>query len=191
MPRAVKRFRNSRNSLPATRSAAPAVVAAEAPVAAAGQPTGCTNFKLHQLGRRVARLYDVDVRALGLKGTQYSLLSHVVRLGPIQPSALAARMQLDPSTLTRNLQPLVAQGWVEVVAGNDARSRQVRATDTGRALREQAQRAWKRSQLALNTRLGTARVHQLHTLIDECMALLDEAVPADAADLQGQDTRGP
>ncbi len=137
-------------------------------------PVGCTNLRLHRLGRRVARLYDEDVRALGLKGTQYSLLSYIVALGPIQPSVLAARLDLGPSTLTRNLQPLIAQGWVRMAPGENQRSRLVVATDEGRALRAEAQRAWKKSQLALNARLDPARVARLHALIDECMALLDE-----------------
>jgi DNA-binding MarR family transcriptional regulator len=136
------------------------------------KPSGCTNLKLRQLSRRVARLYEVDVRALGLKNTQYSLLSYVVKLGPIQPSALAAQMELDPSTLTRNLQPLVAHGWVEVLPGTDARSRSIVATESGRALRAEAQRAWKRSQLKLNELLGDARVAKLHALIDECLERL-------------------
>ena len=47
---------------------------------------GCTNFKLRQLSRVVTRHYDAFVAATGLKNTQYSLLSHVVLLGPIRPS---------------------------------------------------------------------------------------------------------
>lgn len=145
------------------------------------KPIGCTNLKLRQLSRRVARLYEADVRELGLKNTQYSLLSHVVKLGPIQPSALAAEMQLDPSTLTRNLQPLVAQGWIEVQPGPDARSLRVAATESGRALRAEAQRAWKRSQLRVNDLLGVERVAALHALIDECLERLHSAdAPEDA-----------
>ena len=139
------------------------------------KPQGCTNLKLHQLPRRVARLYEGDMRALGLRNKQYSLLSHVVKLGPIGQAALAAKMELDPSTLTRNLQPLVASGWVRVEPGADARSHLVVATAAGRALREQAQKGWKRSQTALTQRLGLERVVQLHTLVDECLALLDDA----------------
>lgn len=153
------------------------------PAAEPARPQGCTNLRLHRLGRRVARLYDEDVRALGLKGTQYSLLSYIVTLGPIQPSVLAAHLDLGPSTLTRNLQPLIAQGWVRMEAGENQRSRLVVATDEGRALRAEAQRAWKRSQLALNEALGAERVVRLHALIDECMELLDEARgPGDADD---------
>ncbi|HEV8313408.1 MAG TPA: MarR family winged helix-turn-helix transcriptional regulator [Burkholderiaceae bacterium] len=142
--------------------------------AAVAAPRGCTNLKLRQLSRRVTRHYDAIVSATGLKNTQYSLLSHVVVLGPIQLSALAAKMQLDPSTLTRNLQPLIAQGWLALEPGDDARSRRVIATPAGQALRIEAQRAWKRAQLSLNERLGDERVARLHALLDECMALLDD-----------------
>ena len=138
-------------------------------------PRGCTNLKLRQLTRQVTRGYDAVVGATGLKNTQYSLLSHVVLLGPIRPSDLAARMKLDASTLTRNLQPLVAQGWIEIGAGPDARSRLVSATEAGRAKRSEAQRAWKQAQLALNATLGEERVARLHALIDECLARLEPA----------------
>ena len=86
-------------------------------------------------------------------------------------------MALDASTLTRNLQPLVLQGWVAVGAGPDARSRLVQLTDTGRAKHAEARRAWKKAQLAFNARLGEARVAELHALLDDCRQLLDAAEP--------------
>ena len=64
-------------------------------------PRGCTNLKLRQLSRAVTRHYDAYVASTGLKNTQYSLLSHVVLLGPIRPGDLAAQMRLDASTLTQ------------------------------------------------------------------------------------------
>ena len=137
------------------------------------QPRGCTNLKLRQLSRAVTRHYDGYVARTGLKNTQYSLLSHVVLLGPIQPVELARRMKLDASTLTRNLQPLIAQGWVEIGPGADARSRAIRATAAGRSKRVEGQRAWKQAQLALNQRLSDERVAQLHDLLDRCLAELD------------------
>src|SRR6476620_5694367 len=68
---------------------------------------GCTNLRLRQLMRRVARHYDLEIAKAGLKGTQYSLLSHVLKLGPLRPGDLARGMQINASTLTRNLKPLV------------------------------------------------------------------------------------
>jgi len=141
----------------------------------AAKPRGCTNFKLRQLSRALTRHYDAHVAASGLKITQYSLLSCVVQQGPIQPVALAQGMNLEASTLTRNLQPLMAHGWIVMGPGADARSRLISATDAGRAKHTEAQRAWKQAQLALNARLGDGRVARLHELIDACLADLESA----------------
>lgn len=141
----------------------------------ASKPQGCTNLKLRQLDRMVTRHYDRYVAGAGLKNTQYALLSHVVRLGPIRPGDLARRMQMDASTLTRNVQPLVALGWLKIDAGDDARSRLVEATEAGHAKRAEGQRAWRAAQTALNERLGVQRVAVLHELLDACIECLDDA----------------
>ncbi len=138
------------------------------------KPRGCTNHKLRQLGRVVTRHYDAYIAATGLKNSQYALLAHVVQLGPIRPTDLAQRMRMDASTLTRNLQPLLAQGWLRQGPGEDARSRLVEVTNAGRAKRAEAQRAWKQAQLALNARVGSERVAALHALIEDCIERLDE-----------------
>ncbi len=135
-------------------------------------PQGCSNLLLRQATRRVSQHFDAFVRAAGLKTTQYSLLAHVDKLGPLRPGELAARMQMDASTLTRNLQPLVTAGWVLVGPGSDGRSRSVTVTSAGHEKRIEAQRAWKQAQLALNDRLGVAKVAELHTLLGDCLRLL-------------------
>jgi DNA-binding MarR family transcriptional regulator len=137
------------------------------------KPRGCTNFKLRQLGRVVTRHYDAYMAATDLKTTQYSLLSQVVQLGPIRPSDLAQRMGIDASTLTRNLQPLVAQGWLQQGPGHDARSRLIEVTAEGRVKQAEARRAWKQAQLSLNARLGERSVASLHAVIDDCMVRLN------------------
>jgi DNA-binding MarR family transcriptional regulator len=138
------------------------------------QPRGCTNFKLRQLLRAVARLYDAEFAQAGLKGTQFSLLSNVIEQAPVQPAELARSMGLDASTLTRNLRVLIDQGWVEQGPGADARSRLVTPTAAGRAKQLEARRHWKRAQLVLRQRLGAERVAALHALIDDGLVLLDD-----------------
>ena len=148
------------------------------------QPQGCTNLRVRQLMRRIGQHYDAEMARCGLKTTQYSLLSYVVKLGPIRPSELAQAMQMTPSTLSRNLQPLVAAGWVVLGAGADARSRLVQATAAGHDKRREAQRHWKVAQQTLNAQLGAQRVVALHALIDESLALLQGA--DDEHDTQGE-----
>jgi DNA-binding MarR family transcriptional regulator len=136
------------------------------------KPQGCTNMKLRQLMRRVGQLYDAEVGKTGLRGTQYSLLSHVVKLGPVRPIDLARAMKVDASTMTRNLRPLIDAGLLTLDAGPDARSRLVNATDAGREKRQEAQRRWRVAQESLNRRLGADRVIALHALLDDCQDLL-------------------
>ena len=135
---------------------------------------GCTSLKVRRLSRRISQHFDRTLAEVGLKTTQYSLLSHVVELGPVAPGVLARLMDLNASTLTRNLQPLVSAGWLQVEPGSDQRSRWVVATPAGSAKRNEARRVWKRAQLALNQRLGAAAVARLHAAADECLSLLDE-----------------
>ena len=136
-------------------------------------PQGCTSFKLRQLVRRVSQHFDLEVAKAGLRTTQYSLLSHVLKLGPIRPGALAQAMTMDASTLTRNLKPLVNAGLVELQAGPDGRSRSVSITQAGRDKRVEAQRRWRVAQEGLNQKLGVERVAALHALVDDALALLD------------------
>ncbi len=145
---------------------------------------GCTNLRLRQLMRRVAQHYDVEMVKAGLKTTQYSLLSHVLKLGPVRPGDLAKSMKVSASTLTRNLKPLMDAGWLVVAAGSDARSRSVAITPAGRAKREEARQRWKVAQNSLNQLLGATRVLALHSLINESLELL---TPIDVSAESGAD----
>ena len=136
------------------------------------KPQGCTNMKLRQLMRRVAQRYDAEVGKTGLKGTQYSLLSHVLKLAPVRPGDLARAMTIEASTLTRNLKPLIDAGWVTLDAGADGRSRLVNITPAGRDKRQEAQRRWRTAQESINRTLGVERVLALHALVDDAMELL-------------------
>ena len=107
------------------------------------------------------------------------------KLGPLRPGALAAQMKMEPSTLTRNLKPLVAAGWVVLGQGSDARSRMVSITDEGRAMRASAQRHWRLAQTRLNEKLGWDRVAALHAMVHELMLLLEAP---DQQDENGEDS---
>jgi DNA-binding MarR family transcriptional regulator len=100
--------------------------------------------------RGVARHYDAEFSRIGLKGTQYSMFSHILHLGPIRPGELARAMKMDASTLTRGLRPLADAGWVTIGGGADDRSRAITITESGRQKRQEAHRHWKLAQDKLN-----------------------------------------
>lgn len=138
-------------------------------------PMGCTHFKTRKLARHLSRHYDAELAKAGLKTTQYSLLTHLIRIGPVAPGELARRMGLDASTLSRNLQPLIDAGLIVREAGVDARSRRLSITARGEAKQAEARRHWKAAQDAVNRMLGAERVASLHALLDECVAELQAA----------------
>lgn len=146
------------------------------------KPRGCTSFKVRQLMRRLSQHYDAEVSQSGLKTTQYSLLSHLKRLGATRPVDFAAELKMTASTLSRNLQPLIAAGWVAQTAGADARSRLVALTPEGEDKWREAQQHWKTAQQKLNALLGVERVLALHLLIDESLELLGTEDAPDSAD---------
>lgn len=152
---------------------------ATAPTLRVPRVQGCTNLKLRQLMRRVAQHYDAEVGKTGLKGTQYSLLSCVFKLGPLRPGDLARAMKVDASTLSRNLKPMVAAGWLALDSGSDGRSRLVSITASGREKRAEAQRRWRVAQEGINQLLGVDRVRALHALIDESLERLSPASSGD------------
>ena len=92
-------------------------------------PQACTNARLRQLTRMVTSHYDHHFKVTGIRNTQLALLSHVIALGPVRPGILAKRMQMDASTLTRNLQPLVAKDWLVMAQGTLLAGRRLQCAD--------------------------------------------------------------
>jgi DNA-binding MarR family transcriptional regulator len=132
---------------------------------------GCTCARLRKLSRRVTRVYDAHLAAAGLKTTQYSLLTNAAR-EPRTVTDLAAEMGMDRTTLTRNLRPLVANGWVRLSIGIDSRSRIVEVTPKGIGARKSAAAQWKKAQAELQATLGERNVTDLHSAVDAALAKL-------------------
>jgi DNA-binding MarR family transcriptional regulator len=135
----------------------------------------CAYTKLRRLMRCVAQHFDSELAKAGLKTTQLGLLSEILRLQPVRPGDLARAVGIDPSTLTRNLKPLMSAGWVELGAGPDARTRTIRITDSGRAKQAQAQRRLRMAQRSMDEKLGASRTIELKVLVDESIDIL--AIP--------------
>jgi DNA-binding MarR family transcriptional regulator len=125
----------------------------------------CVAVRLRLLNRVVTNFYDEALRPLGLKVSQLNILIATAKLGLARPSQVCDILQLDTSTLSRNVKPLQAHGWLEVVPEEDARAQPFRLTVQGQRLIEKAVPAWE-----------TAQRQALELLGDEGTALLNKAV---------------
>src|SRR5438309_106064 len=106
----------------------------------------CIVVRLLLLNRVVTNFYDDAFRALGLKVSQLNIPIVTARLGLARPAQVCEILQLDASTLSRNVKPLQAHGWLEVVPDEDARAQPFRLTPQGRRLIEKAVPAWEEAQ---------------------------------------------
>src|SRR5437016_9443949 len=123
----------------------------------------CIAGRLRLLNRVITNLYDNALRPLGLKVSQLNILIVTARLGLARPAQVCEILQLDTSTLSRNVKPLQAHGWLEVVPDEDARTQPFRLTAQGKRLIERAIPAWEEAQRRASELLG-----------DEGVALLDK-----------------
>ncbi|HSQ81668.1 MAG TPA: MarR family winged helix-turn-helix transcriptional regulator [Casimicrobiaceae bacterium] len=116
--------------------------------------------------------------AAGLRVTQFSLLRALAREGPLRISDLAARQLLDRTALSRNLDPLVAAGYVGIARGRDARTREVAITPKGAAALDAAQPHWLSAQRKVANRLGTEKLEALVAVLGELESLHPAAAAA-------------
>jgi DNA-binding MarR family transcriptional regulator len=133
--------------------------------------TPCLCNALRQATRAVSRLYDEELRGVGLRTTQYSLLRRLRSAGEVRQRDLGALTSLDETTLTRNLRPLIDAGWVAVRAGEDRREKLVRLTDAGADKLQEARPAWERAQERMRSRLPEGTWSSLLDLLPELTRL--------------------
>ena len=86
---------------------------------------------------------------------------------------LASTLGMDRTTLTRNLKPLLAAGWITTQRGEDARQKWVRLSRSGRGLLVRARPHWHAAQVQLETLFGAAPTAQLHATLARLDAVLE------------------
>jgi len=141
-------------------------------------PVYCTCFNLRRAARAVTQMYDAALRSGGLRATQFTVLTGVVKAGPVPLTRLADLLFLERTTLTRNLRLLEKAGLVVSEPGPDRRERLLSATDEGKKRFQEALTLWHEAQASLVENLGKAEWTGLLGHLDGLIA----ALPASAAD---------
>ncbi len=122
----------------------------------------CIAVRLRLLNRVITNVYDDALRPLGLKVSQLNILVVTGKLALARPAEVCALLQLDTSTLSRNVERMRAKGWLEPVPGDDARTQPFRLTVKGKMLLERALPAWERAQHKAGELLGMEGVALLN-----------------------------
>ena len=126
----------------------------------------CLGFTARLLSRVITAVYDDALADVGLKVSQFSVLSAIANREDTRPAELAKFLAMDESTLSRNVARMCARGWLQLESGDDdRRSHQIAVTDKGMALLRKSYPAWQKAQSQLTQRLGAEGVTALKSIV--------------------------
>jgi DNA-binding MarR family transcriptional regulator len=106
----------------------------------------CICTAIRRVSREITHHYDLALHETGLRNTQFTVLSTLVQTGPMAMTHLAGFLNLERTTLTRNLKPLLREGLVEMREQKDGRVRKIGITAKGGAKARSAFPLWKKAQ---------------------------------------------
>jgi len=122
----------------------------------------CLGIRTRLLHRMISGCYERAARPLGVRASQLSLITAIAASGPVRASDLAAALEMDKSTMSRDVERLKARGWVEAEPEPDGRGQRLKLTARGRQLLQQYQPAWEKAQREAAELLGGEGVQALH-----------------------------
>jgi DNA-binding MarR family transcriptional regulator len=121
----------------------------------------CYCFGLRRAARIVTQHYDRHLRQAGLRVTQFTVLATLAQTGPMPLNRLARRLGLERTTLTRNLRPLEARGWVRIETEADRRVHRVAITPAGETAVRGALPLWRKAQSSAPALISELELDQL------------------------------
>jgi DNA-binding MarR family transcriptional regulator len=124
----------------------------------------CLAMRLRRLGRSVSRVYDEALRPHGLSTAQHNMLVAITHAGPLRPFELARALDLEKSTVARNLERMLARGWIRAAPEPEGNGYRVEVEPAGRALLERALPAWSAAQKRARRQVGEELASALRAL---------------------------
>jgi len=124
----------------------------------------CLGLRARVVERVVSSIFDRQLRPLGLRNTQVTVLTAIAKAEFATPRALGQALDLEKSTVSRTLDRMIERGWVETVEVEDARSYGVRLTSAGEETLLEAYPAWRTAQREVEALLGASLGSGLHDI---------------------------
>jgi DNA-binding MarR family transcriptional regulator len=114
----------------------------------------CMCGSLRRSARALTQLYEKELRPLGLRSTQFTILQVLSRTGEISQGRLGEMLAMDSTSLTRTLAIMFQQGWIGQRRGEDRRERRLSLANAGEKQLRKALPVWQKVQSRLRRQLG-------------------------------------
>jgi len=134
----------------------------------------CLCGSLRRAARASTQAYERELRPLGLRGTQLTILQVLARAGEVGQGQLGEMLAMDSTSLTRTLRIMVREGWVAERRGRDRRERWLRLAEGGEGLLTRAMPVWEGVQARVKSELGAAEWDALMKLTNRVTHLKKE-----------------
>ncbi len=131
----------------------------------------CVGGNIRRTDRVITQFYDEILAPSGLSAPQFGLLAILAQVAPITIHRLAEHMEMDRTTLTRNLKLLIKQNLVGSEEGEDRRMRRMLLTQEGEQALRRAWPLWQEAQARIECGLGRQRFDALLTELSAVRAL--------------------
>ena len=115
----------------------------------------CIAMRVRRLSRIVTRTYDEALRPHGLTVAQFTLVAFVAGTGPVSPSEVGKSLDLEKSTLSRNLHLLSEQGLLRTRPSSSSVGQLIELSAKGKKTFTQAMETWENVQQRLERVVGT------------------------------------
>jgi DNA-binding MarR family transcriptional regulator len=123
----------------------------------------CYCIALRSAARRLAAHYDAALAPVGINVAQFSLMRKVARRAPLALTELGRLMELDRSTVGRNVRVLEKMGLVALGRGEDQREATVALTEAGQKVLAEGAPLWDAAQKAFEDKLGADAARDLRS----------------------------
>lgn len=132
---------------------------------AASEGTRCVALRARRLSRLVTRLFEEALRPHGLTVAQFTLIGAAILEGPIRPARLSRLLDLEKSTLSRNLGLLETAGLLRSTGAAAGAGQLVHASARGERALIRALPAWRKAQAHAVEAMGPSVVERLDAMI--------------------------
>jgi DNA-binding MarR family transcriptional regulator len=106
----------------------------------------CIATRVRQLSRIVTRVYDDALRPHKITASQFTLLTQLAHTDGITAAEIGLDLDIEKSTLSRNLKRLLALGHIEMDPPAGRRGRGLHLTPRGKAVIREAYPLWQEAQ---------------------------------------------
>jgi DNA-binding MarR family transcriptional regulator len=131
----------------------------------------CLATRVRQLSRIITRVYDDAMRPIGITASQYTLLAQLASRDSITAVEIGHVLDIEKSTLSRNLKRLLALGHIIMDPPAGRRGRGLHLTAKGQAVLKEAFPIWQDAQKRAVSVMGAESRNVLDSLLGQAEKL--------------------